>query len=138
MRLTEAQLKQAILHEDASVRDAAMTRFAESFSPDVEVMPLVMQAIERFGPRDAFESCNRIDLLAQTEGSIDWAIRELKRDDLPAGHAYFGTLGRLLSRTEAPLLLPRREEILGLAKLYLRHIEGIQEQLEFLSWDADR
>jgi hypothetical protein len=138
MRLTEAQLKHAILHEDASVRDAAMRRFAESFSPDVEVMPLVMQAIERFGPRDAFETYYRIDLLAQTEDSIDWAIRELKRDDVPAGFAYFGTLGRLLSRAEAPLLLPRAEEIFGLAKLQDRYIGGIQEQLEFLSWDADR
>ena len=55
MRLTEAQVKEAILSPDQDVRFAAVYYFAQSFSADPGIMPLAIQAIEQYGWKDAFE-----------------------------------------------------------------------------------
>jgi hypothetical protein len=42
MRMTEAQIKQAILHDDQDVREAAAYYFARSYSSDPGIMPLAI------------------------------------------------------------------------------------------------
>lgn len=49
MRLTPDQIKQGILHPEQRVRDATAYYFADSFSPNPTIMPLVIQTIERHG-----------------------------------------------------------------------------------------
>ena len=49
MRLSADKVKEAILHTDQDVREAAVYYFANSFSSDPPIMPLVIQAIEKFG-----------------------------------------------------------------------------------------
>ena len=49
MRLPADKVKEAILHADQDVRDAAVYFFADSFSSDPAMMPLVIQAIDKFG-----------------------------------------------------------------------------------------
>ena len=55
MRLTEDRVKQAILHDDKDVREGAVYYFSRSFTTDPSIMRLAIQAIERFGWKDAFE-----------------------------------------------------------------------------------
>jgi hypothetical protein len=49
MRLPPDKVKEAILHADQDVREAAVYYFARSHSSDPAIMPLVIQAIEKFG-----------------------------------------------------------------------------------------
>ena len=42
-------------------------------------MPVVIEAIERFGRKDAFESIGRISQLRQSESTIRWAVDEWKK-----------------------------------------------------------
>ena len=49
MRLPESKIKEAILHPDADIRERAVRYFDDSFSRDVSVMPLVIEAVERYG-----------------------------------------------------------------------------------------
>lgn len=49
MSLASAQIKAAILHPNREVRDAAVSYFSRSFSSDPTILPLVIEAIERFG-----------------------------------------------------------------------------------------
>ena len=48
--------RNGILHRGAKVREMAVRYFAESFSQDSTIMPLVIQAIERYGRDQAVSS----------------------------------------------------------------------------------
>ena len=75
MRLNADQVKQAILHEDRDVREAAVYYFARSFGTDPNIMPLAIQAIEQYGWKDAFETvpgCPLIDPPKPSCSSDDW------------------------------------------------------------------
>ena len=49
MRLTEDQIKQGLLHPERLVRDCAARYFADSFSDNPTLMPLVVEAVETYG-----------------------------------------------------------------------------------------
>ncbi len=55
MLLPAEKVKAAILHADQDVREAAVYYFAHSFSSDPTIMPVVIQAIVRFGFEQAFQ-----------------------------------------------------------------------------------
>ena len=80
MRYPEDKIKQAILHPDLDVRDTAIRYFYSSTSPDQTLMPLAIQAIERYGRTKAFSFTHYLNLLPQTEQTIGWVIAELQRD----------------------------------------------------------
>src|SRR2546422_7301131 len=67
MRLPADRVREAILHPDKEVREAAAHYFAGAYSPDTAVMPLVIRAIERHGFDHAFGSYTFMDDLAQTD-----------------------------------------------------------------------
>ena len=79
MRLTPDQIKQGINHSARSVRNACLAYFVDSFSSDPDVMPLVIQAIEKYGWDDAFDMDRVFGDLAQTEDTVVWAIDQLQR-----------------------------------------------------------
>lgn len=70
MRYSEEKIKEAILHPDLDVRDAAIRYFHSSTSPDRTLMPLAIQAIERYGRTDAFSHIHYLNLLPQSEQTI--------------------------------------------------------------------
>jgi len=78
MRLPAEQVKEAILHADKEVRTSAAFYFSSAFSPDPTIMPVVIQAIERYGWNDAFEAYAFLDRLAQSDETIRWVIVQLK------------------------------------------------------------
>ena len=78
MRLSEEQVKQGLLHEDPQVRFAALEYFAQAFSRDTTIMPVVIEAFQRFGRNHAFPFVHPIAELAQTPETIAWAIGEIQ------------------------------------------------------------
>ena len=46
MRLSELKIKEAILHSEVRIRERAIRYFAESFSQDISIAPLVIRAVE--------------------------------------------------------------------------------------------
>ena len=76
MRLPAERIKQAILHPDREVRDAAVYYFGDAHSTDATIMPLVIQAIEQYG-LDAF-SIYSFELV-QNGDSIVWLMKEIDR-----------------------------------------------------------
>ena len=76
MRLPAEKIKQAILHPDREVCDAAVYYFADAYSADPTIMPLVIQAFDRYG-LDAF-SIYSFELV-QTSDSIVWLMKEIER-----------------------------------------------------------
>ena len=65
------------------MRDVSVRYFSDSFSDDLSIMPLVIQAIETHGWEDAFKFVHCLFDLAQTEGTLLWLIDELNRMGRP-------------------------------------------------------
>lgn len=114
MRLSEEQVKQGILHDDREVRFAALQYFAQAFSRDATVMPVVIEVLREFGRQEAFEFTFPIAELVQTPETIEWATAELPLLDATseAERHLRNSLARLLVRAEPELTLPRETEIL--------------------------
>ena len=83
MRLMESQIKQAILNPDRDVRDAAVFYFAKAYSTDPGIMPLVIQAIEQYGWKDAFQFYSFTSELPQTDETVRWLMGQIKTHGTP-------------------------------------------------------
>ena len=84
MRLPAEKVKEAILHADQDVRVAAVYYFARSHSNDPTIMPLVIQAIEKFGFDNAFQTHSFMEDLVQTDETVRWLIQQLTKLGQPA------------------------------------------------------
>src|ERR1700722_4121441 len=115
MRLSEDQIKQDILHAAKEVRSACLRYFAECFSRDQTVMPVVIEALQRHGRTTAFRYINFIANLAQTEETIRWVVSELKDQPRKTDEErlYLHHLSRLLCRADPRLLVPHEKEVLN-------------------------
>ena len=63
MRLSESKIKAAILHPEVEVRLTALAYFADSFTTDESVMPLVIEAVEMYGRESALPGQHEQHLL---------------------------------------------------------------------------
>jgi hypothetical protein len=136
MRLAEDKIKEAILHPDKLPRQAAVAYFSRSYSRDVTVLPLATQAIEKYGPEEAFRFVSVILNLAQTESTIGWVVDQLRRRD--ADRDYQAVLSRLLCEADPCLLEPREEEILQVPRFAHDLVPGFRERLRLLSWGGEQ
>jgi hypothetical protein len=139
MRLPEPRIKQAILHPDADVRDAAVFYFAKSYSADPTIMPLAIQAFEKYGP-DAFEILSFLQSLAQTGETVDWLIREIERvgpgkDERGAG--YVEALVAALRHADPGVLKSRDVTIQAMQRLDGESKEAIADRIHVNSFSAD-
>lgn len=135
MRLAEARIKEAILHPLKMVRQEAVLYFSKCYSLDPEVMPLAIQAIHQYGRRDAFPLLHVLADLAQTEATLDWAIRELSR---PQDRAFSLRLSRLVCNADPRLLQPRDQDIRKAPGFAPEFVSELQDRLRLLTWDADQ
>ena len=108
MLLPTEQVKQAILHPDLHVRGLAVEYFAKSFSDDTSVMPIVIEAVERFGRAGCTYLLRDAEKLRQTKDTLRWCLEELARDtDLNEEEQseFDFALSRILAGTGAAELL---------------------------------
>lgn len=136
MRYPEGKIKEAILHPDIDIRVRATRYFAKSFSPDLDVMPLVIRAVETYGrDNETYRLVGTARDLAQSEDTIAWVIDELNQETCGGYEHYVYNLSMLLAEADPSLLLSRKSEILEARHLpeYIR--SPITERLRMLSWD---
>lgn len=136
MRLTEDQVKDAILSPDRDVREAAVYYFARSYSSDPGIMPLAIQAIEQNGWENAFEIYRFLDDLVQTDETVLWLIRQIKQQAKANPNeegGYVDSIGSALVHADAAILKRHQSEILELVYLDDDAREAISERIWFLS-----
>jgi hypothetical protein len=140
MRLPEAKVKEAVLHPEKLVRQEALLYFADCYSRDAEVMPLAIKAIETYGRNNAFLHVHVLAHLAQTEATVEWAIKELHREeDKAEDHdSYFPALSRLLCSADPQLIAPRADQIRQAPGFFKELRREFQERLRLAAWDADQ
>src|SRR5437660_4892810 len=140
MRLQEAKIKEAILHPEKLVRQEALLYFADCYSRDAEVMPPAIRAIETYGRSNAFLHVHVLAHLAQTKATVEWAIRELHREEDQAEDidSYFPALSRLLCSADPQLIFPRADEVLQAPGFFKELVPEFRERLQLASWDSDQ
>src|SRR5262245_2883353 len=111
MRFPEWKIKQALLHPEEELRCVAAAYFAQSFSPDQTVMPLVIDAVETRGTRCSARLMREAQFLPQTDRTVEWLLSRLKRDYsvLDATESNF-RFAAALALVRAPLHLVERRQ----------------------------
>ncbi len=135
MRLSEDKIKHAILHPQLEIRQRAVRYFSECYSEDESVVPLVIQAVERYGREDAYHLVGGSVDLRHTEETISWVIEELRDPDAERYENYVFNLNRVLCHAEPALLIHRDTEILETCRFYREMVDHFTRRLELLSWD---
>lgn len=136
MRYSESKIKEAILHPDIEIRDRAVRYFSKSFSTDASIMPLVIEAVEKYGRQDdTYRLVGASRDLLQTKDSIAWVIDELNDEQTDRHENYAYNLSMILVIADPALLLPRESDILE-ARHFLPNLrDPVVERLRMLSWD---
>ena len=80
MRLSESKIKEAILHPEEEVRLRAIAYFSRSSASDETIMPLVIEAVEKYGREKGFSILRRADDLPQTATTVQWLVDEFSKD----------------------------------------------------------
>jgi SEC-C motif len=140
VRLSEDKIKEAILHPDLEVRDTAIRYFYSSTSPDHTLMPLAIQAIERYGRTKAFSFTHYLNLLPQTEQTIGWVVAELQGDfqgQPEERYFYFLNLSRLVCHADIRLVAQRVPEIFHAPHFDAKERLAFRERLDLFGWNAE-
>lgn len=137
MRTPESTIKAAILHPEEEVRMTALAYFSRCYSDDASIMPLVIEAVEKYGRDKAFRILREADDLAQSETTIQWLTGELGKDwDLEdvGNDNYCTAIALILCHARPDLLKAEFAELAGFPK----ELRGwFDERLAMASWDWD-
>jgi len=101
----------------------------------LSVMPLVIQAVEKFGRKDAYHLIGLARDLLQTEETIAWIIDELNNEQSDQHENYTYNLSMVLVKAD-PALLLQQESAIPDSQHFLPDLRAsFTERLQMLSWD---
>jgi hypothetical protein len=138
-RLSDEAIKQGILHPDVDVRGAALRYFADALGADRSVMPVVVEALDRYGRTGAFRLTFPVAQLAQSESTVRWAVEELKAQPrrTDGERDYLAAVSGLLVHADPRLVQTHETDILAAPAFVREDRERLTRRLEYLAWDDD-
>jgi HEAT repeat protein len=119
MRLPAEQIKEAILHQDQSVREAAILYLADTESRNPAIMTQAIEAFQRFG-LDTFGTFSFLIELQQSSESIVWLVDEIERVGESTDEQereFASSLQRVLRQSDPELLKQHFETICSMQHL---------------------
>ena len=142
MRLSEDRIKAGILHPDRDVRDAAVMYFSRSACRDTSVLPVVIQAIEKYGWEGAFLVPTAVEGLPLSEETLPWVLGQLRQTELLKdrtilGRGWHGALASFLWKADAKLLVRHKAEIFSLPGLPKNDRDYMDMRIDLLTVDAE-
>ena len=140
MRLSQEKIKAGILHSSQAVRDAAARHFSESYTCDTSLLPLAVEAVQRYGWDNAFLWPNSMALLPVDESGLSWVLEEIERKKARPFSYWAGrhwdTLHWLLCGADAHLLARHLRDIEGLYDLD-SHVRSCVGRIVLLSREPE-
>ena len=139
MRLPADKVKEAILHANQDVREAAVYYFAHSFSSDPAIMLLVIQAIETFGFDNALTH-TFVEDLVQTDETVRWLIQQLSKLGEPTNEKEAEPVMAYISaliHADPGILKNHESEIMALEALDHESRDALSERIWFQSRPAE-
>jgi hypothetical protein len=142
MRLQEEIIKHGILHPDKDVRSEAVLYFSRSYNHDDSIMPLAIQAVERYGWDKAFTVASCMTGLPLSEATLPWVLAQLQREDAKQPDPYgwparWHTLNSLLSNADAELLARHQQAIADVKSLEAEVRSIVSRRIALLSCDDE-
>ena len=142
MRLSEDKIKAGILHSDHDVRDAAAMYFSRSACRDPSILPLVIQAIEKYGWEQAFIVPPVAEGLPLSDETLPWVVKQLDSEDVRKdrtafGRGWQGALVWLLCDADPNLLARHKSEIDGIKGLRKDDRTLIEMRVDLLNMKAE-
>jgi len=135
LRTPEATIKAAILHPVHEIRTTALNYFTHGLAEDATLMPLVIQAVEKYGREKAFAILRRADRLEQTQETVQWLTAELAKDwplETVASDNYCFAIALILCRTHTALLDPAMTDL----RCFPEELKDrFLKRLEMASWN---
>ena len=141
MRLSEDKIKRAILHPEKEIRDTAIRYFYSATNADPALMPLAIESLEKYGRAKAFTFTHYLNVLPQTEQTIEWVIAELGRKypgEAVEGYFYFLNLSRLLCHADVRLVARRAAEIVHAPGFDAKERLAFRERLDMCAGTPKR
>jgi len=121
------------------VRFAALHHFADAHSPDASVMPVVIDALEKYGRHGTFQFLHLITDLAQSEATVAWAVKELTTPSArtEGERDYLRVLARLLSDADPRLVRPHNDTLQAAPAFGPEFRTRLARRIKYLSQDGD-
>ena len=141
MRTPESKIKEGILHPKKEIRLHAVGYFADARCKDESIMPLVIQAVEKYGREMGFRILRDAERLPQTEATVDWLTNELRRDyDLSdvTQENYCLAVAWVFCKAPPPILWDRFNDIFTATAFPEQLRQRFTERLDRFTWDWDR
>jgi hypothetical protein len=133
--LTPQEVRPLLVHEDRPVRYAALHYFKGTWSQDVQLVPLVLQAYRQYGAEGGSLGLALGNRFALTEQSLSEVLETL------ASATYINPifhLNHLIADAPIALQLSHESEILDTPNLAQETVAKINRRREFSQWPADK
>ena len=141
MRLPDENIKTSILHPEGEIRLTALSHFADSFSLDPTIMPLVIQAFGKYGRASSFAILRKAEDLVQSASTFDWLIDQLRRNfdtaDIEGDNLRFAIALDILA-APIDLLKSRKSEVDGLASFPETLRSSFEQRLQMMTWGLEQ
>ncbi len=135
MRLSEEKIKLGILHSDRDVRDAAAMYFSRSACRDTSILPIAIQAIEKYGWQHTFIVSSAIEGLPLSDETLFWVLKVIQQNNFHGDTIWRETLTRLICDANISLLACHRSEVLDVLDKEDR--DWINMRLDLLDVNAE-
>ena len=133
--LTPDQIKPFLLHEDPEVREAAVAYFGDCWSRDPDLVPLVLEACDRFGTEGDVRAFSVRHRFALTEETLDPVLDHLARAGDPDATRL---LNRVIAQEPGDLLAAREAAILANPRFDRGLIPRLQRRRDLASWPGEK
>jgi hypothetical protein len=131
--LSAEQVKPLLLHEDHPVRDLAVDYFRDGWSQDTALVPMILQACQRYGVQENVHGLVACGQFVLTDASLDGVLRMLAeaKDTETAWR-----LHRIVSHMPVDVLLRTESAILDTPNLPQEVLERINRRKDLVGWSA--
>ncbi len=139
--LSPEELKPYLLHEDEPVRNAGVEYFADTWYQDEGIVPMILQACERFGEEEnirGLHACQRFPITEQA--FLDSVARSSSMTETTgmAGVNASYHLNHAIATAPVGLLLQHETAVLENPRQSKETMDFIQHRREFAGWSAQR
>jgi hypothetical protein len=137
MRFPVENIKMSILHPEEEVRLTALSHFADSFSLDPTIMPIVIRAFEKYGRASSFGILRKAEDLVQSAPTLDWLINQLRQNYILDDNLRF-SLALVIVAAPIDLLKSRKAEIDSLANFPDSLRSSLEQRLQMATWGLEQ
>jgi SEC-C motif len=128
-------VKPFLLHEDPDVRDRATSYFSDTWSEDPELLPLVLDACDKFGFNENLRCLQDASHFVVSETSVSRVLEYLKQEqDLFTSD----TLNELIVHAPGEILRTHLDAIDQTPRIKPGTLRRVRRRIEYMEWSADQ